>query len=107
MKRYGWTIPILVRSLKNFDSARFTALANACLTCDTYDHLAEIRCPALVVGAAEDKITTAAAAREIAERIGCTYKEYAEFGHGAYDEAKDFNDVIFGFVRANRQEARA
>ena len=52
----------------------------------------------LVLGAAEDKIVTAKASEEIAERIGCPIHIYEDLGHAAYEEAPDFNKRIYDFL---------
>ena len=64
---------------------------------DTYESLSEIRCPTLVIGAAEDKVVTAQASVELAEGIGCALHMYANLGHAAYEEARDFNKVVLDF----------
>ena len=99
MKRYAWTIPLIARTMKGWDTERFITLARACLTCETYDRLSGITRPVFVLGASDDRITTAAAAAEIASGIGCGYEQFEGLGHGAYDEAKDFNSLIFGFIK--------
>ena len=97
-KRYGRLFPLLLKTVKLTDPERFATLARSCLTCDTYDEIARISCPTLVLGAAEDKIVTAKASEEIAERIGCPIHIYEDLGHAAYEEAPDFNKRIYDFL---------
>ena len=98
-KRYGWMFPILAKFAKPKNEERFIRLAKACLTCDTYDRLVEISCPTLVLGGADDKIVTGEASLEIAEKIGCAFHLYEGLGHSAYEEAADFNERVYEFLR--------
>ena len=90
-KRYRWLFSILARLAKPKNEHRFIRLAKSCLTSDAYDRLPLIKCPILVLGGAEDKIVTASASLEIAEKAGCDIYMYEGLGHSAYEEAKDFN----------------
>lgn len=101
VRRYGWLFPLLARAAKPKNENRFIRLANACLTCESYDSLEIVTCPALVLGGAEDKIVTAEASLEIAEKIGCAVHLYDGLGHSAYEEAKDFNERIWDFLQKN------
>ena len=73
-------------------------LAKACLTCSTYDRLEEIKCPCLVLGGKQDQIVTAEASMELAEKLKCEIYMYEAYGHGAYEEAKDFHDRLLAFL---------
>ena len=50
LKRYRPFLPLLTLLQKPKDVQRFILLANACLTCDTYDSLCKIKCPVLLIG---------------------------------------------------------
>ena len=97
--KYGWLFPVLMKTTKLTDPERFIRLAKACLTCNTYERLDEIRCPVLVLGGKEDQIVTAEASVEIAERLGCPIYMYDGLGHSAYEEGKDFNQRIYQFLK--------
>lgn len=97
LERYDPLIPLIAPFSKPRNLTRFSRLAAACLTVDTYESLSEIRCPTLVIGAAEDKVVTAQASVELAEGIGCALHMYANLGHAAYEEARDFNKVVLDF----------
>lgn len=101
LKKYGFMIPLAAAFFKPKDFERFITLAKACLTCETYDRLDEIKSPVLVLGGCEDKIVTARASEEIAERLGCEIYMYDGLGHAAYEEAKDFNGRILSFINKN------
>lgn len=99
LKRYKLFMPLLVRMVKPRDFDRFAILASAILDFDCYDRLNEIKCPVLVLGGAQDRITTGEASVEIAGKLNCDIHMYAEYGHAAYDEAKDFNCRVYEFLR--------
>lgn len=98
-KRYRWLFPILAKFGAPKNKERFVRLAKACLTCDVYDELDQITCPTLILGGGKDKIVTVEASLEMAERIGCACHIYEELGHAAYEEAVDFNDRIYEFLK--------
>ena len=52
-----------------------------------------------VIGGKHDKIVGEEASKEIAEKIGCNVFIYENFGHAAYEEAKDFNKKIYNFLQ--------
>ena len=98
LKRYRPFLPLLTILQKPKDVQRFVRLAKACLTCNSFDELNRISCPVLVMGAKQDQIVTGAASEEIAEKLGCKIHMYDTLGHAAYEEAKDFNQIIFDFL---------
>lgn len=99
LRKYSWLLPIMSKLSKPKDFGRFIILAKACLTCDIYDRLENIKCPVLVLGAMEDEIVTAKASEEIAEKLNCELYMYPDLGHSAYEEAKDFNSRIYTFLK--------
>ncbi len=99
IKRYRPFMPLLTLLQKPKDVERFSILARACLTCNTYESLEKISCPVLVIGGRNDKVVTGTASEEIAQKLGCKIHMYEHLGHAAYEEAKDFNNIIFEFMR--------
>jgi len=97
IRKYKMMMSLLTAVQKPKDVKRFITLAKACLTCDTYEELDKIKCPVLVLGGAKDKIVTAHASKEIAEKLGCEIYMYEELGHAAYEEAGDFNQRDYDF----------
>lgn len=80
------------------DLKRFILLAKSCKSFDVYDRLNEIACPVLVIGAENDKVLTAQASVEIAEKLGCECYMYgSEYGHCVFDEAPDYKQRIMHF----------
>ena len=83
---------------KSFE--RFVIQAESCITHDAYDELPRIACPTLVIGGTDDRIVTGRASEEIAEQIpGSTLRMYQGLGHGLYEEAPDFLDLVAEFCR--------
>lgn len=80
---------------------RFIIQANACLNHNAYSEISEIHCPTLVIGGDNDKIVGVSAAQETAQKIpGSKLKIYNGLGHGAYEEARDFNHLVLDFLNA-------
>lgn len=98
LKKYKMLMPIVIKLVKPKDFKRFEMLASSILNFDCYDRLNEIKCPVLVLGGALDKITTCEASIEIAEKMGCELFIYDEYGHAAYEEAKDFTNRVYDFL---------
>lgn len=105
LRRYRPFLPLLAVLQKPKDPARFIALARACLSCGTYEELAKIQCPVFVIGGGQDKIVTAEASLEMAEKLGCECYLYENLGHAAYEEAKDFNRRVYGFLQGMHPSA--
>lgn len=98
LKKYATLIPLLIKGIKPMPVSRFVTLAEACLTCDTYERLSELRCPVLVLGGGKDRVVTPEATVEMAEKLGCVPVLYEEYGHSAYEEAPDFNSRVLAFL---------
>lgn len=98
-RRNKWLTPIVGKLTKPKTYDRFFVQANACLTHDAYESLHKIKAPTLVVGGEQDKALGGDPSKEIAARIpGAQLRMYEQWGHGLYEEAKDFNQVIVEFL---------
>ena len=98
-RRNKWMAPIVGKLTKPKSYDRFFVMANACLTHDAYDRLHQITAPTLVVGGEQDRALGGEASREIAGAIpGAKLKMYDQWGHGLYEEAKDFNQLILDYL---------
>jgi pimeloyl-ACP methyl ester carboxylesterase len=84
---------------------RFLVQARSCLTHDALSELGRIRCPVLVIGGAQDQIVGGRDTQEaMAAAIpASTLHVYPDLGHAAYEEAKDFNDIVLRFFRGQAQ----
>lgn len=98
-RKNKWLIPIMGKLTKPKSYDRFFLQAQACLTHNSYESLHRIQAPTLVVGGEKDTSLGGDASREIAANIpGAQLRMYAEWGHGLYEEAKDFNHVVLDFL---------
>ena len=90
---------LLGRVGKPKDFRRFITQAEACLGHDAWEDLPSIACPVLVIGVGADRIVTARASRELAERIrGAELVIYPQLSHALYEEAPDFWDRVKTFA---------
>ena len=76
----------------------FIISLRAILAFDCYDRLKDIKCPALVIGASEDKILSKWGSIELATGLQCDSFIYEGYGHGVYDEAPDYLTHIKAFL---------
>ena len=95
-----WMIPVLGKLTRPKSYDRFLIQAEACLNHDAFAHLARIHSPALVIGGQQDIALGPEASLEIANRIpNAQLQMYPQWGHGLYEEAKDFNQTVLIFLR--------
>ena len=99
-RKNKWMVPIIGKLTKPKSYGRFFVQADACLTHNAYENLPRIQAPTLVIGGEKDLSLGGDASREIAAKIpGAELHMYAQWGHGLYEEAKDFNRVVLDFLR--------
>jgi len=99
LKKYRKMYPFLrfVGKPETYD--RFLVNAQAILSFDASAELPNIACPTLILGGEEDRIVGADGSRILADLIpGSALYLYPGLGHAAYEEAKDFNERVFGFL---------
>jgi pimeloyl-ACP methyl ester carboxylesterase len=103
MRPFYW---ILKRTGHPQSKERFLIQAESCRTHDAYDELSKIKCPTFIIGGGADKIVGGAEVQqEMAEVIkGSKLHIYPDLGHGAFIEAKDFNDHLYNFFNIEKQE---
>lgn len=78
----------------------FSILADSIVRLDAYKNLNLIKCPVLVIGSKGDKAMASSGSEEIAERLNCPIFLYdSSYGHAVYDEAPDYPDRVFEFVK--------
>ena len=98
-RKNQWMLPLLGKLTKPKSYDRFFTQADACLCHNTYDSLAAIQAPTFVIGGEQDEALGGEASREIAEKIpGAKLLMYPQWGHGLYEEAKDFNQKVLDFL---------
>ena len=99
-RKNKWMVPVMGKLTKPKVYDRFFIQADACLTHNAYENLHQIKAPTLVIGGEKDRSLGGDASREIAAKIpAAELHMYAEWGHGLYEEAKDFNRVVLAFLR--------
>jgi pimeloyl-ACP methyl ester carboxylesterase len=95
-------VPFLAKMTKPKSYERFIRQAHACLTHDAREKLSSITAPTLVIGGEQDLVLGAQPSRDMAAAIsGAGLKIYDQWGHGVYEEAKDFNDLVLAFLTRN------
>lgn len=98
-RKNRWMVPILGKLTKPKSYERFFIQADACLTHNTYENLPAIQAATLVVGGEKDKALGGEASIEIAAKIpDAQLRMYPQWGHGLYEEAKDFNQTVLDFL---------
>lgn len=99
-RKNKWLVPVMGRLTKPKSYDRFFVQANACLTHDASERLSKIQSPTLIIGGEQDCALGAEPSRALAAKIpGAMLKMYPQWGHGLYEEAKDFNRVVLEFLK--------
>ena len=99
LKKYRRLYSLVAKISRPKEFTRFLIQSYACLNHDVYSKLSLITCPTLVIGGAQDAIVRIEASLEISQQIkGSTLLIYDQYGHGAYEEAKDFQQIIIKFL---------
>jgi pimeloyl-ACP methyl ester carboxylesterase len=100
-RSYRLFMPLISFFTRPKKADRFIIQARACLGHDVYEQLGLIKCPTLVIGGDSDEVTGAGASEEMADRIvGSELVVYRGLGHGAFEEAKDFNHKVIKFLNS-------
>ena len=98
-RRNKWMVPITGKLTKPKSYDRFFVQAEACRSHNAWEVLPYIGAPTLVIGGERDRSLGGAASREISARIpGAQLKMYPQWGHGLYEEAKDFLPTVMEFL---------
>ena len=96
-------IPLVAKMTKPDSYDRFYTMAEACLEHDALAELGKIRARTLVIGGEKDICLGGDASRQMADIIpGAKLHMYGQWGHGLYEEARDFNDVVMDFLLEKR-----
>ncbi len=98
-RKNKWMVPITGALMKPKSYDRFFVMAEACRTHNAWASLPAIKAPTLVIGGEQDNSLGGEASREIADRIPkAKLKMYQQWGHGLYEEAKDFLPTVREFL---------
>ena len=99
-RKNRWMVPLLGKLTKPKSYGRFFVQAEACLNHDTYDRLPEIQKRTFVIGGEQDKALGGEPSYELARMIpNARLLMYPQWGHGLYEEAKDFNQKVLEFLQ--------
>ena len=99
-RKNKWMLPLIGKLTKPKSYDRFYTQAQACLTHDALNQLEQIQAPTFVIGGEKDNTVGGTASREIAAKIpNAKLKMYAQWGHGLYEEAMDFNPLVLEFLK--------
>lgn len=99
-RKNKWLVPIMGKLTKPRSYDRFLIQAQACLTHDAFEGLPRIQAATLVIGGAQDRCLGGAASQELAAEIpGATLYMYERWGHGLYEEAKDFPQRVLDYLK--------
>ena len=100
-RKNQWLIPIMGKLTKPKSYDRFFIQADACLKHNAYESLHRIQAPTLVIGGEKDNALGGGASHEIAAQIpGAELRMYEQWGHGLYEEARDYNRIVLSFLNA-------
>ena len=99
--RYGRFLKMLYAGLGPEDRERFRVMVRACFELHTQDRLAELSCPALVLGGERDGVLGPEAAVKLAAALpGAELQLYPEGSHGIFEEEEDFYGRVKAFLEA-------
>lgn len=100
LKKYRKVYPMIGNIGKPRAYDRFFRNAEAILSFDAYEELHKIECPTYIIGGETDKTVGVKASYELKENIkNSELHIYPGLGHAAYEEAKDFYDRVYEFLR--------
>ena len=98
-KKRRWMYQLMgnVAVPKSWDN--YFAQTMACMSHNASEVIGQIRCPVLVIGGEQDHVIPAADSHRLAETISkSTLYLYPQYGHGAFEESKDFQDRLIAFL---------
>lgn len=99
-RKNQWAIPVVEKISRPKSYDHFLIQAQACLTHDAAARLPMIQVPTLVIGGEQDRALGGEASRQIAAGIPrARLWMYPEYGHGLYEEAKNFQDLVLAFLK--------
>lgn len=101
LKKYRKLYPVIGKIGKPRNYDRFLINAKAILGFDAYEELYKIICPTYIIGGDEDKTVGVKASYEMKEQI--EHSElyiYKGLGHAAYEEAEDFYQRVYAFLKS-------
>ena len=98
IKKYWDTIRESLRNITDNEYDKFIKLATPLLDFDIEKEITWINCKKFVLWSSDDKIFWNTI-KNLAEKLWCNYVLYSNYGHAVYDEAPDFLDKIYSFLK--------
>lgn len=99
LKKYRLVYPLLGLTGKPKDFKRFLIQAAACIEHNAWNELDKIQCPTLIIGGDCDKIVGPESSSALSESIQDSHLlMYHGLGHGLYEEARDFHQLVLDFL---------
>ena len=86
-------------AISDEDLDRFIVQARGTEGFDIRSELKNVKCPALVIAAGEDRVLGTEYSLETAGILGCGSYVYEGAGHGVYDEAPDYPERLLAFFK--------
>ena len=101
LAKYRKIYPIIGLIGKPSDYNRFLINASAILKFSAVQYLNLITCPTLIIAGEDDNTVGVEASYELHDRIkGSQIHVYRGLGHAAYQEAEDYNELVYEFLEA-------
>lgn len=102
LKKYRPFMGMLVKMAQKRDLSRFLKQAGGILSFDIHDRLEKTDVRASVIGARNDRIVPYTESRYIASALHADCYIYESYGHGAFEEAKDFNERVLAVLKEEK-----
>lgn len=107
LKKYRAAYPILGWISRPKDYRRFLANANAILSFDATASLGSIRCPTLILIGDADQIVGVQPSFDLQSAIADSrLRLFPGLGHAIYEEAPDFNQIIYDFFAGSSGDTK-
>jgi len=98
-RKNKWLVPVMGALTKPKSYDRLLIQADACLRHNACDRLPLIQSPTLILGGEQDKALGGGPSREMAARIPrAKLRMYEQWGHGLYEEEREFNRTVLEFL---------
>ncbi len=98
LRKLRLSYPVLGRIGRPESYRRYLINARAILDFDAAEALDRIVCPTLILGGEEDRVVGAQGSYALHAAIpGSCLRMFPGLGHGAFEEAPDFNETVFRF----------
>jgi pimeloyl-ACP methyl ester carboxylesterase len=99
-EQYREALVMIAKTVTDEELETFIVRAEGTQNFDVTGELDKIHCPVFVTGAADDRVLSPQAGREIVQRMqgkDVEYVEYDGYGHAAFDTAPDYKERLYRF----------